>query len=168
MSNVEPLDEVIEISKRVLKLKISENIAVRGPLNSARVPGLSLHGQWTQEFERWRIREIPESLAEQNFTPEVSVTLIGNLPIANWQDENWAQCDLQSALRERPTRREQRRESQERLAKDRSDVIALGNSWAGKTHIALGLGLAACQKGIPVGFTTAAALVNELLDVRLR
>ena len=30
----------------------------------------------------------------------------------------------------------------------RENVIALGNSGTGKTHIALGLGLAACQKGI--------------------
>jgi DNA replication protein DnaC len=48
----------------------------------------------------------------------------------------------------------------------RENVIALGNSGTGKTHIALGLGLAACQKGIPVGFTTAAALVNELHEAR--
>jgi len=54
------------------------------PDGEALVRGLSLHGQWTQEFEPWRIREIPKSLAEQHFTPEVSVTLIGNLPIANW------------------------------------------------------------------------------------
>ena len=40
---------------------------------------------------------------------------------------------------------------------------ALGNSGTGKTHIALGLGLAACQKGLSVGFTTAAALVHELM-----
>jgi DNA replication protein DnaC len=45
----------------------------------------------------------------------------------------------------------------------RENVIALGNSGTGKTHIALGLGLAACQKGLAVGFTTAAALVHELL-----
>ena len=44
----------------------------------------------------------------------------------------------------------------------RENVIALGNSGTGKTHIALGLGLAACQKGLAVGLTTAAALVNEL------
>jgi DNA replication protein DnaC len=44
----------------------------------------------------------------------------------------------------------------------RSYDIAFGNSGAGKTHMALGLGLAACQKGLSVGFTTAAALVNEL------
>ena len=44
----------------------------------------------------------------------------------------------------------------------RENVIALGNSGTGKTHIALGLGLAACQKGLAVGFTTAAALVTEL------
>jgi DNA replication protein DnaC len=46
------------------------------------------------------------------------------------------------------------------------NVIALGNAGTGKTHIALGLGLAACQKGLAVGFTTAAALVHELLEAR--
>ena len=46
----------------------------------------------------------------------------------------------------------------------RENVIALGNSGTGKTHVALGLGLAACQKGLPVGFTTASALVHELLE----
>ena len=48
----------------------------------------------------------------------------------------------------------------------RENVIALGNSGTGKTHVALGLGLAACQKGMSVGFTTAAALVHELLEAR--
>ena len=47
----------------------------------------------------------------------------------------------------------------------RENVIAVGNSGAGKTHIALGLGLAACQRGMPVGFT-AAALVHELMEAR--
>ena len=47
----------------------------------------------------------------------------------------------------------------------RENVIALGNSGTGKTHIALGLGLAACQKGLSVGFT-AAALVHELMEAR--
>jgi DNA replication protein DnaC len=48
----------------------------------------------------------------------------------------------------------------------RENVIALGNSGTGKTHVALGLGLAACQKGLSVGFTTAAALVHELIEAR--
>ena len=48
----------------------------------------------------------------------------------------------------------------------RENVIALGNSGTGKTHAALGLGLAACQRGVSVGFTTAAALVHELLEAR--
>jgi DNA replication protein DnaC len=48
----------------------------------------------------------------------------------------------------------------------RENVIALGNSGTGKTHVALGLGLAACQKGLAVGFTTAAALVHELIEAR--
>jgi DNA replication protein DnaC len=48
----------------------------------------------------------------------------------------------------------------------RENVIALGPSGTGKTHIALGLGLSACQKGLAVGFTTAAALVHELIEAR--
>jgi len=48
----------------------------------------------------------------------------------------------------------------------RENVIALGNSGTGKTHVALGLGLAACQKGLAVGFTTTASLVHELLEAR--
>lgn len=48
----------------------------------------------------------------------------------------------------------------------RENVITVGNSGTGKTHIALGLGLAACQKGLSVGFTTAAALVHELMEAR--
>jgi DNA replication protein DnaC len=46
------------------------------------------------------------------------------------------------------------------------NVIAVGNSGTGKTHVALGLGLAACQRGLSVGFTTAAALVHELIEAR--
>ena len=48
----------------------------------------------------------------------------------------------------------------------RENVLALGNSGTGKTHLALALGLAACQKGYRVRFTTAAALVNDLLEAR--
>jgi DNA replication protein DnaC len=48
----------------------------------------------------------------------------------------------------------------------RENIIAVGNSGTGKSHIALGLGLAACQKGLSVGFITAAALVHELLEAR--
>ena len=48
----------------------------------------------------------------------------------------------------------------------RENVIALGPSGTGKIHVALGLGLAACQKGMPVAFVTAAALVNELMEAR--
>ena len=48
----------------------------------------------------------------------------------------------------------------------RENVLALGNSGTGKTHLALALGRAACQQGYRVRFTTAAALVNDLLEAR--
>jgi len=48
----------------------------------------------------------------------------------------------------------------------RDNIIAVGNSGTGKTHIVLGLVLAACQKGLSVGFITAAALVHELIEAR--
>ena len=46
----------------------------------------------------------------------------------------------------------------------RENVIAMGNSGTGKTHVALGLGLAACQRGISVGFATASSLVHQLME----
>ena len=48
----------------------------------------------------------------------------------------------------------------------RENVIALGNSGTGKTHTALALGLAACQRGFSVAFTTAAGLVHQLMEAR--
>ena len=48
----------------------------------------------------------------------------------------------------------------------KENVIALGPSGTGKTHIALGLGLTACQKGLPVAFVTASALVHEMMEAR--
>lgn len=47
----------------------------------------------------------------------------------------------------------------------REYVTALGPPGTGKTHVALGLGLAACQRGQKVRFTTAVALVHELIEV---
>jgi DNA replication protein DnaC len=48
----------------------------------------------------------------------------------------------------------------------RENVLLLGNSGTGKTHLALALGLAACQRGHRVRFTTTAALVHELMESR--
>ena len=48
----------------------------------------------------------------------------------------------------------------------RENIITLGPSGTGKTHIALGLGLAACQRGLKVRFTTAAALVHDLIEAQ--
>lgn len=48
----------------------------------------------------------------------------------------------------------------------RDNIIAVGNSGTGKTHVALALGLAACQRGFSVLFATAAALVHQLMEAR--
>ena len=50
----------------------------------------------------------------------------------------------------------------EYLAK-RQNVIFLGNSGTGKTHLAIALGREACQQGHRVRFYTASGLVNELM-----
>tara|TARA_R100000750_G_scaffold20563_2_gene13456 strand:+ start:5204 stop:5602 length:399 start_codon:yes stop_codon:yes gene_type:complete len=48
----------------------------------------------------------------------------------------------------------------------KENVIALGPSGTGKNHVALGLGLAACPRGLPVALVTAAELLFELISQR--
>ncbi len=48
----------------------------------------------------------------------------------------------------------------------RDNIVALGNSGTGKSHVALAFRLAACQRGFAFGFTTAVSLVNQLLEAR--
>ncbi len=48
----------------------------------------------------------------------------------------------------------------------RENIIALGNSGTGKTHVALALGLAACQKGCSTLFITAHSLSSQLMEAR--
>ncbi|MGD1037428.1 MAG: IS21-like element helper ATPase IstB [Roseiarcus sp.] len=48
----------------------------------------------------------------------------------------------------------------------RENVIALGNSGTGKTHTALALGLAACQRGFSTLFVTAHSLSSQLMEAR--
>jgi len=45
-------------------------------------------------------------------------------------------------------------------------VLFLGEPGTGKTHLAIGLGVAACRQGRRVRFTTAAALVNDLVEAQ--
>ena len=42
-------------------------------------------------------------------------------------------------------------------------IILVGNPGLGKTHVAIGMALAACRQGLKVRFYNAAALVNELV-----
>lgn len=46
------------------------------------------------------------------------------------------------------------------------NIILAGNPGTGKTHLSIGLGINACNKGYKVFFTTAASLINELKETR--
>jgi DNA replication protein DnaC len=48
----------------------------------------------------------------------------------------------------------------------RSSLIFIGNPGLGKTHLAIGIALAACRQRRKVRFWTAASLVNELLQAQ--
>ena len=48
----------------------------------------------------------------------------------------------------------------------RENIIAVGNSGTGKTHLATGLCVAACQQKKRCRFVTAAGLVNELVEAQ--
>jgi len=47
---------------------------------------------------------------------------------------------------------------------DRRNIILVGKSGTGKTHVATGLGIEACRQGVRTRFVTACGLVNELLE----
>jgi DNA replication protein DnaC len=50
--------------------------------------------------------------------------------------------------------------------KERRNVILIGNSGTGKTHMAIAVGIRACEENYRVAFRTAAALVNEMIEAR--
>ena len=46
------------------------------------------------------------------------------------------------------------------------NVILVGNSGTGKTHLAIAAGIAACEKGYSVHFRTAAGIINDLKEAK--
>jgi DNA replication protein DnaC len=50
----------------------------------------------------------------------------------------------------------------------KENIIAIGNTGTGKTHLAVSLGLLACQQGWKVRFYTAARLINELSEAQVQ
>jgi DNA replication protein DnaC len=49
---------------------------------------------------------------------------------------------------------------------ERRNVILIGNSGTGKTHMAIAIGIRACEENYRVSFRTAAALINEMVEAR--
>jgi DNA replication protein DnaC len=56
-------------------------------------------------------------------------------------------------------------ESGEYIKKHRN-IILLGKSGTGKTHLATALGICACREGVQTRFITSCALVNELIEAQ--
>jgi DNA replication protein DnaC len=50
--------------------------------------------------------------------------------------------------------------------KEKRNIIFLGKSGAGKTHLATAIGMAACGQGVRTRFTTGCELANELIEAR--
>ena len=50
--------------------------------------------------------------------------------------------------------------------KEKRNVILIGNSGTGKTHLAIAVGIRACEENYRVTFRTAAALINEMVEAR--
>jgi DNA replication protein DnaC len=50
--------------------------------------------------------------------------------------------------------------------KDKRNVIFLGKSGTGKTHLATALGIHACSQGVRTRFITGCGLANELIEAR--
>lgn len=50
--------------------------------------------------------------------------------------------------------------------KEKRNVILIGNSGTGKTHLAIATGVLACEENYRVAFRTAAGLINEMIEAR--
>jgi DNA replication protein DnaC len=50
--------------------------------------------------------------------------------------------------------------------KEKRNVILIGNSGTSKTHLAIAIGIKACEENYRVAFRTAAALVNERIEAK--
>jgi DNA replication protein DnaC len=50
--------------------------------------------------------------------------------------------------------------------KERRNLILIGNSGTGKTHLAIAVGILACEENYRVAFRTAAGLINEMVEAR--
>jgi len=53
-----------------------------------------------------------------------------------------------------------------RFIEEGRNIILAGNPGTGKTHLSIGLGINACNKGYKVFFTTAVSLINELKETK--
>jgi DNA replication protein DnaC len=49
---------------------------------------------------------------------------------------------------------------------NKQNIIFLGRSGTGKTHLATAIGIEACQKGFKTRFVTGCSIVNELVEAR--
>jgi DNA replication protein DnaC len=49
---------------------------------------------------------------------------------------------------------------------ERRNIILIGNSGTGKTHLAIAVGIRACEENYRVTFRTAASLINEMVEAR--
>ena len=50
--------------------------------------------------------------------------------------------------------------------KEKRNAILIGNSGTGKTHLAIAVGILACEQNYRVSFHTAAGLINEMVEAR--
>ena len=53
-----------------------------------------------------------------------------------------------------------------RFVEEKSNVVLVGGVGTGKTHLAIALGIACCQRGQRVRFTTSAELTNALVEAK--
>jgi len=52
------------------------------------------------------------------------------------------------------------------FVEQKRNVVLVGNSGTGKTHLAIATGVSACEQNVKVLFRTAAGLVNELIEAK--
>ena len=116
--------------------------------------------QGNQPYERYLLALLEAEVHHQEANSERKRIAQARFPVLKTLDE-FQFADIPSLNRQAILEL-----AQSNYIQAKENVVFLGPTGTGKTHLAVSLGLAACRQGHRVRFATAASLINQLIEAQ--